>query len=192
MTRGEHTEITRWLTEWSEGERDALEKLTPLVYNELHRLAHHYMAREKPGHTLQTTALVNEVYLRLGGLHQVNWQNRAHFFALCARIMRHILTDYARSRNYLKRGGEAGRIALDEIQPVSPELDSDLVALDHALERLAAFDARKSEVVELRFFGGLNVREIAEVLKVSEPTVMRDWNFAKVWLLREMRGSVAA
>jgi RNA polymerase sigma factor (TIGR02999 family) len=156
------------------------------VESELHRLAHRYMSRENPGHTLQTTALVNEVYLKLVNIQDMTWQDRAHFFAISARMMRHILTDSARSRRFQKRGGGALRITLDEALPVSPRQNADMVALDEALVQLAALDPRKGQVVELRFFGGLSVDETAEVLKVSRETVLRDWKFAKVWLLREL------
>ena len=182
-------DITELLLAWSEGKQDAFEKLTPLVYGELHRLAHHYMAGERAGHTLQSTALVNEAYLRLVESSRVRWQNRAHFFAISAQFMRRILVDFARSRNYLKRGGGAQKVTLDEALVVSRE--QDLVALDDALKALAVTDARKSRVVELRFFGGLSVEETAEVLKVSADTVTRDWRLAKVWLAREM-GKAAA
>ena len=181
-------EITQLLRAWAGGEQEALAKLTPLVYAELHRTAHRYMARESPDHTLQTSALVNEVYLRLVDAQEVNWQDRAHFFGVCARLMRRVLTDFARSRGYLKRGGGSPHIALDEALVVSPEPRADLVALDEALNALAAIDPRKSQVVELRFFGGLSVEETAEVLKVSPETVKRDWGLARVWLLREMSG----
>ena len=188
MTALSKSEITQLLKAWGQGEQEALEKLTPLVYDELHRMAHQYMAREQPGHILQTTALVNEVYVRLVDVRQVNWQNRAHFLAVCARMMRRILTDYARSRNYQKRGGAAQHVSLEHAEAVLPVEDADLVGLDQALERLAAFDSRKSQVVELRFFGGLSVRETAEVLKVSEESILRDWRLAKLWLVREMSG----
>ena len=181
-------EVTQLLRAWSEGDHEALDKLTPLVYEELHRAAHRYMAQERPGHTLQTTALVNEVYLRLVDIREVTWQDRAHFFAVCARLMRRVLTDFARSRGYLKRGGESPRLALDEALLVSLEPPADLIALDDGLNALAAFDPRKSEVVELRFFGGLSVDETAEVLKVSPKTVDRDWKLARLWLLEEMNG----
>ena len=174
------------LLAWSNGDKSALERLIPVVHNELHRLAHRYMNRERPGHMLQTTALVNEAYLRLIDTSHVRWQNRAHFFAVSAQLMRRILVDVARSRNYLKRGGNAVQVSLDEALAISPERDTDLVALDEALEALAAIDERKSRVVELRFFGGLNIEETAEVLKVSADTVMRDWRLAKVWLLRRL------
>lgn len=181
-------DITQLLRAWSGGDQGALEKLTPLVYEELHRAAHRYMSRERPGHTLQTTALVNEVYLRLVDVRGVTWQDRTHFLALCARLMRRVLTDFARSRGYVKRGGDSPHVALDEALLVSPEPPTDLVALDEGLNALAAIDPRKSQVVELRFFGGLNVQETAEVLKVSTETVKRDWRLARVWLLREMTG----
>ena len=179
-------EITQLLRAWSGGEPGALEKLMPVVYNELHRLAQRFMAHERPDHTLQTTALVNEAYLRLVDSQQASWQDRAHFFAMCAQLMRRILVDWSRSRRSLKRGGEVRPMALDEALAVSSERSADLVALDHGLKALAAFDPRKSQVVELRFFGGLSVEETAEVLKVSAETVMGDWKLAKMWLRREL------
>ena len=179
-------EITRLLTAWTDGDQSALEKLVPLVESELHRLAHHYMRRERPGHTLQTSALVNEAYIRLIDWKNVRWQNRAHFFAVSAQLMRRILVDFARERNYLKRGGGALQVSLAEAKSLQLERNDDLVALDEALSALSRFDERKGRVVELRFFGGLSVNEVAEVLKVSEETVMRDWRIAKVWLLREL------
>jgi RNA polymerase sigma-70 factor, ECF subfamily len=182
------TEVTQLLRAWGNGDQRALDELTPLVESELHRLAHRYMSRENPGHTLQTTALVNEVYLKLVNIQDMTWQDRAHFFAISARMMRHILTDFARSRQFQKRGGAALHVTLDEALIVSPEQDADIVALDEALGHLAALDERKSQVVELRFFGGLSAEETAEVLKVSRETVLRDWKFAKVWLLRELSG----
>jgi len=178
-------EVTQLLQAWSRGDSSALEKLTPLVYRELHRLAHRYMDFENPGHTLQTTALVNEAYLRLVS-NRASWQNRAHFFAISAQLMRQILVDFARSRHQLKRGGQVQRVSLDEALVSSKEPDADLVALDDALTALTAVDSRKSRVVELRFFGGLSVEETAEVLKVSVDTVLRDWRLAKLWLLREL------
>jgi RNA polymerase sigma factor (TIGR02999 family) len=181
-------EITRLLRAWSGGDRLALEELTPLVYNELHRTAQRYMARERADHTLQATALIDEVYIRLVDCEGVSWQDRNHFFAVCARLMRRILTDFARSRHYLKRGAGAKPITFDENIHVTPEPDGDLVALDHALEGLSAVDKRKCDVVELRFFGGLSVKDTAEVLGVSDETVKRDWRLAKLWLLREMSG----
>jgi RNA polymerase sigma factor (TIGR02999 family) len=179
--------VTGLLLAWSEGERGALDKLVPLVYSELRRLAHRYMHRERPGRTLQTTALVNEAYLRLIDTSQVRWQDRAHFFAVSAQLMRRILVDFARSRRYLKRGGGQQKVSFDEALVPSPERGRDLIAIDDALIALAATDARKSRVVELRFFGGLSVKETAEVLKVSPDTVLRDWGLAKAWLGREMR-----
>jgi len=191
MAVPESAEVTGLLRAWGQGDESALEKLVPLVYDQLHLAARRYMAGERPGHTLQTTALINETYLRLVNVRHVKWQNRAHFFAICARLMRRILVDFARSRGYQKRGGEATQVDFDEALLVSPEPGSNLVALDEALQLLARVDERKSRVVELRFFGGLSVREAAEVLKVSVDTVMRDWKLAKVWLLRELSGDAA-
>ena len=182
-------EVTQLLLAWSQGEQAALDKLIPLVTAELRRLADHYMGGERPDHTLQTTALVNEAYLRLVDSRRVRWQNRAHFFALSAQLMRRILVDFARTRNYQKRAGKAERVPLDEALVMSQERERDLVALDEALKTLAATDPRKSQVVELRFFGGLSVDETAEVLKVSPDTVLRDWRLAKVWLYRELNNS---
>jgi RNA polymerase sigma factor (TIGR02999 family) len=179
-------EITQLLRAWSAGDQGALEKLAPLVYAELHRAAHRYMVREQPGHTLQTTAVVNEVYLRLLNVRDASWQDRAHFFAVSAQLMRRILTDYARSRQALKRGGVAPHLSLDETAVVSSQPSQDLLAVDDALNKLAAFDPRKSQVVELRFFGGLSIEETAEVLKVSRVTVARDWKLAKAWLVQEL------
>jgi len=179
-------EVTQLLLAWSQGESTALDKLVPLVHAELSRLAHHYMAGERTGHTLQTTALVNEAFLRLVDSSQVRWQNRAHFMAVSAQLMRRILVDFARSRNYQKRGAGAQRVTLDEAMMISVAPDMDLVELDRALQQLAVVDARKSQVVELRFFGGLTEEEAAEVLKVSPETVRRDLRLAKTWLLREM------
>ncbi len=179
-------EITRLLQAWGLGDNSALERLTPLVYHELHRLAHRYMAAEQPGQTLQTTALVHEVYLRLVDVNNIDWQNRAHFYGLCARLMRRILIDFARSRNYQKRGGHFPHIELEEAATVSAVVGSELLAVDEALKQLATVDARKSEVVELRFFGGLTVEETATALRVSKETVMRDWKLAKAWLLRQL------
>ncbi|HZC22091.1 MAG TPA: sigma-70 family RNA polymerase sigma factor [Candidatus Binatia bacterium] len=179
-------DVTRLLKAWSAGDEDALEKLTPLVQQQLHHIARRYMAGERSGHTLQATALVNEAYLRLVDCGQVNWQDRAHFFAVSANLMRRILIDFARSRGYLKRGGAVVHVALDEAPSLCDEPDVNLVALDDALKALAAVDERKSKVVELRFFGGLSVEETAEVLRISSDTVLRDWQFAKLWLLREL------
>lgn len=179
-------EVTGLLRAWSQGDEQALERLTPLVYDELRRIAGRYMARERPDHTLQATALVNEAYLRLVDAKGVSWQDRAHFFAISARTMRHILVDFARSRRYQKRGGGAEPVSLEESLVIQGQPGADLVALDDALNALAEMDARSSRVVELRFFGGLTVEETAEVLKVSPETVMRDWKLAKAWLLREL------
>ena len=179
-------EVTQLLIAWSNGDQAALDELVPLVYGELRRVARRYMRRERVGHTLQTTALVNEAYLRLIDASRVQWQNRAHFYAIAAQLMRRILVDYARSHNYVKRGGEAHHLPLEDAAVFSAEQAPDLVALDDALKSLAAFDPRKSQVVELRFFGGLSVEETAEVLKVSPRTVLSDWSLAKAWLLREL------
>lgn len=181
-------EVTQLLKAWGGGDDKALERLTPVVESELHRMAHRCMARENPGHTLQTTALVNEVYLRLVDVHSVSWQDRAHFFAISARMMRRILTDFARSRRYQKRGGGAVQVTLDEALVVSPEKNADIMALDQALTEFAAMYPRQSQVVELRFYGGLDVEEAAEALKISPETVKRDWRFAKTWLLRALSG----
>jgi len=179
-------EVTGLLRAWSAGDEEALQKLMPLVYQELHRAARHYMAGERSGHTLQTTALINEVYLRLVDVRQMSWHNRAHFFAICAQLMRRILTDFARSRRFQKRGGGAPHLVFDEGMFVSPQPHTDLLELDEALKGLAVVDERKSRVVELRFFGGLSVKETAEVLNVSSDTVMRDWKMARLWLVREL------
>ena len=183
-------EITRLLVAWGEGDESALERLTPLVYEELRRLAHHYMGRERPGHTLQTTALVNEAYVRLIDWKNVHWQNRAHFFGVSAQLMRRILVDFARARGYAKRGGGALAVTLDKAALVSNDKGADIVALDEALVALSELDARQSRVVELRFFGGLSIEETAEVLKVSPGTVRRDWSLARAWLHRELSKSV--
>jgi RNA polymerase sigma factor (TIGR02999 family) len=182
-------EITLLLQAWSDGDQGALDKLMPLVYGALHRRAHLYMAREQAGNTLQTTALIHEVYVQLVDVGEIPWQNRAHFLAVCARLMRRILIDFARSRHAVKRGGGAPHIPIDDALALSGESWSDLVRIDDALKALAATDARKGQVVELRFFGGLSVQETAEVLKISPETVMRDWKVAKVWLLRELSGA---
>ena len=179
-------QVTYLLRAWGEGEQGALDELVPLVYQEMHRLAQVYMSRERSSHTLQTTALVNEAYLRLVDTTQASWQNRAHFFAICANVMRRILVEWARSRQALKRGGAAAPLELVESLVVAEGPGRDLVALDDALKDLSALDARKGKVVELRFFGGLSVEETAEALKVSCETVMRDWKFAKSWLRREL------
>jgi RNA polymerase sigma-70 factor (ECF subfamily) len=181
-------DITNLLQAWRAGDQGALEQLIPLVYGELHRLAQHYMANEQPDGTLQTTALVNELYLRLVDIRRIAWTDRTHFLAVCGQLMRRVLVDLARSRNALKRGGGAVQVPIGEHVATYPEAAVDVVALDGALDRLAAFDTRKSRVVELRFFGGLDVQETAAVLDVSVETVMRDWRLAKVWLLRELSG----
>jgi RNA polymerase sigma factor (TIGR02999 family) len=179
-------EITELLVAWNAGDEQALDRLMPLVHDELHRLARRHMASQQAGHPLQTTALVNEAYLRLVDSSRVRWQNRAHFFAVSAQLMRRILVDFARARQRIKRGGDAVQVTFDEALTISQEPNAALIALDDALRALAAVDERKSKVVELRFFGGLSVEETAEVLKVSSVTVMRDWAMAKAWLLREL------
>jgi RNA polymerase sigma-70 factor, ECF subfamily len=181
-------EVTQLLRAWSAGDQDALDQLTPLVYRELHRAAKRYMAKQQPDHTLQTTALINEVYLRLVTFKEAKWEDRAHFFAVCAQLMRRILTDWARGQQYQKRGKGAQHVPFDEALVVSPERGRDLVALDEALKSLSEVSVRRSRVVELRFYGGLSVDETAAVLKVSPETVMRDWRLAKLWLLREISG----
>lgn len=180
-------EITALLIDWSNGNRDALERLFPLVEKELHRLAHRYVRREQPGNSLQTTALINETYLRLIDQKRVRWQNRAHFFGISAQIMRRFLLNYIRDQKRLKRGGGAVQVSLSEATCITNKKSDELLALDEALERLAAIDERKSRVVELRYFGGLSIEETAEVLNVSTITVIRDWNLAKAWLAREVR-----
>jgi RNA polymerase sigma factor (TIGR02999 family) len=181
-----HGELTQLLIAWSRGDARALEQLTPLVYAELRKIAHRYMNRERAGHTLQTTAVVHEAFLRLLGNPQENWHNRAHFYAIAAQMMRRILVDYARANLRTKRGGETIRVALEDIDaPVTePALDPDLIALDEALEKLVEIDPRRGRVVELRFFGGLSVEETAHVLQVAPDTVVRDWRVAKAWLFR--------
>jgi RNA polymerase sigma factor (TIGR02999 family) len=179
-------EITQLLRAWGGGDEAALKRLAPLVYQELHRLARRYMRQEGTGNTLQTTALVNEAYLRLAEAGGVNWQDRTHFFAVSAQMMRRILVDAARARRAEKRGGPAPRVNLDQVPDVAPSRGPDLVALDDALNELAKMDPRKVRVIELRFFGGLSVDETAEVLKTSPQTVMRDWKIAKAWLAREL------
>jgi RNA polymerase sigma-70 factor (ECF subfamily) len=178
--------VTQLLQQWSQGNDSALEELTPLVYEELRRLAHHYMEGQRPDHTLQTTALVNEAYLRLADQTNPSWQNRAHFFAVAARAMRQIVVDYARSQRSQKRGGGVLRVELDEAAIVSPAESQEIVDLHEALERLATLDSRKAQVVELKYFGGLNYDEMAEVLKISRVTVRRDWEFARLWLYTEL------
>jgi RNA polymerase sigma factor (TIGR02999 family) len=177
------------LQAWSDGDRGAQDKLWPIVFAELSRLAHRQMRRERPDHTLQTGALVNEAYLRLVEWKSAHWRNRAHFFGMCARVMRQILVDHARAHGYDKRGGGLKFETLDETATVSPARGDQIIALDEAMKRLASIHSRKSDVVELRFFGGLSVEETAEVLQVSRVTVIRDWNFARAWLLSEISGT---
>ena len=181
--------VTQLLAEWSHGDDAALGELTPLVYEELRRLSHHFMEGQRPDHTLQTTALVDEAYLRLADQTKPSWENRAHFFAVAARAMRQILVNYARSNRAQKRGGGALKVELDEAAIVSPEQSKEIVDLHEALERLAALDSRKAQVVELKYFGGLNYDEIAEVMKISTVTVRRDWVFAKAWLYTELHSA---
>jgi RNA polymerase sigma factor (TIGR02999 family) len=181
-TSPDRIDVTRLLLAWSEGDQEALNRLTPIVYQELHRLATVYMSRERNDHTLQPTALVNEVFLRLVDLQGVGWRDRAHFLAVAARTMRRILVDFARARGYQKRSGGGERVVLNESLAMAAEPGADLVALDDALNRLAAIDERKSQIVELRYFGGLRVEETAEALHISPETVMRDWRAAKAWL----------
>jgi RNA polymerase sigma-70 factor (ECF subfamily) len=178
--------LTGLLIEWREGSKAALRQLTPLVYDELRRIAHRYVQRERNGHTLGTTALVNEAYLRLAGQKKIDWQNRSHFFAVTAQVMRHILIDHARRRNFAKHGGGAQQVSLADAETMSRERARELVAMDEALDELAQFDLRKSRVVELRYFGGLGLEETAEVLEVSVMTVRRDWRAAKAWLYRRL------
>ncbi len=179
-------EVTLLLRAWGEGDVQALDRLAPIVYQELHRIARGYMARERTDHTLQTTALVNEAYVRLVDARQVTWQDRAHFFAVCARAMRRILVDHARSRGYVKRGGGKLHVQFDEAFGMEWSADSNLLELDEALDRLSALDPRKARVIEMRFFGGLSVEETAEALGISPETVMRDWKLARAWLYREL------
>lgn len=179
-------EVTQLLVDWGNGNQAALDRLMPLVYTELRQLAHRYMRRERPGHTMQTTALIHEAYLRLVDQNQVRWQHQAHFFGIAARLMRQILIEHARSHTRAKRGGGVGTISLDEAAIVSQARATELLALDDALERLATIDPRKSQVVELRFFGGLSVEEAAQVLNIAPNTVLRDWRMAKAWLRREI------
>jgi RNA polymerase sigma factor (TIGR02999 family) len=182
-------EITQLLAEWSDGNQSALDELYPLVYDELHRLARRYMSRERKGHTLQTTALINEAYVRLVDQKNVHWANRSHFFAISAQIMRRILIDHARRHAYAKRGGGAQQVSLDEAAAVASGIGAEILRLDEALKTLAEMDPRRSQVVELRYFGGLNNEEIAGVLHVSENTVTRDWNMARAWLYQQLAES---
>jgi RNA polymerase sigma-70 factor (ECF subfamily) len=182
-------EVSELLQAWTDGDRGVLDRLTPIVYDELHRLARHYMRGERSGHSLQTTALVNEAYMRLVDYKGMQWQNRAHFFAVSAQVMRRILVDHARRRN-LKRGAGVPHVSLEDTAIVGGDRGADLIALDDAMKELAKLDGRKVQVVEMRFFGGLSVEETAEVLKVSTVTVMRDWRTAKAWLYRELGGTI--
>jgi RNA polymerase sigma factor (TIGR02999 family) len=186
MVEAENQQITRLLVDWSEGDEFAKERLFPLVYEELRRLARSYMRRQPAGHTFQTTELIHEAYLKLANPGERTWQNRAHFFGVAAQAMRHILVDYARSKHSRKRGGWQERVTLDETLFLADQHTTDLVALDDVLKRLAELDERKSRVVELKFFGGLNIEEMAKVLNISPETVKRDWRFARSWLLREL------
>jgi RNA polymerase sigma factor (TIGR02999 family) len=186
LTRPRQHDITQLLAKWSDGNQSALDELYPLVYDELHRLARRYMSRERKGHTLQTTALINEAYVRLVDQRNVHWANRSHFFAISAQIMRRILIDHARRNAYAKRGGGAQQVSLEEVAAVTPDPGRALVRLDEALKSLAERDPRRSQVVELRYFGGLNNAEIAGVLKISENTVTRDWNMARAWLYQQL------
>lgn len=186
MTTPSAEHVTSMLLAWGPGDESALEKLMPLVYGELKRLAHHYLKGERAGQLLQTMDLVNEAYLRLIDARRVQWQNRAHFFAMAASLMRRVLVDAARKRHFQKRGGGAMQVSLNEALPLGQQRGPDLVALDDALQMLAEFDARKCKVVELRIFGGLSVKETAEVLRVSQDTVMRDWSLARAWLLNQL------
>ncbi|HYG10436.1 MAG TPA: sigma-70 family RNA polymerase sigma factor [Pyrinomonadaceae bacterium] len=190
MSNNPPRDVTALLLDWSDGDRDAPAKLMPLVYDELRRLARNHLRRERADHTLQPTALVNEVYLRLIDQQRVSWHNRAQFFGMAAQLMRHVLVDHARSRAAAKRGGLVHKLSLDEASMTPEEVAAELVALDEALVRLAAIDERKSRIVEMRFFGGLSVEETAEALGISDKTVMRDWRIAKMWLLRELSGNV--
>jgi len=189
MSQERQLEITQMLVDWSEGDREALDRLTPLVYDELHRLAHRHMDRERGGHTLQTSALVNEAFIRLVDQTNVKWNNRAHFFAIAAQMMRRILVDYARSHLYAKRGGGAIHVSLDHADLVSNEPAAEVAALDVALSKLQSIDPEQARVVELRFFGGLTIKETAEVMKISIDKVKREWSTARAWLSREMTNS---
>jgi RNA polymerase sigma-70 factor (ECF subfamily) len=183
-------DISRLLVAWSDGNQEALDRLTAVVYDELRRLAHYYMDRERPGHVLQTTALVNEAYMRLVDYKRMQWQDRAHFFAVAARVMRRILVDHARSHN-IKRGAGVQHVPLEDVAVVSSDRTDDMVALNDAIDALARLDARKAQIIEMRFFGGLSVEETAEVLRVSPATVRRDWSIAKFWLYRELGGGTS-
>jgi RNA polymerase sigma factor (TIGR02999 family) len=188
MTTLSPHDVTGLLLEWRHGDVAAFDKLMPLVYGEMRRIAHRYMQQERDGHTLQTTALINEAYVRLVGQQKMEWRNRAHFFAVTAQVMRHVLIDHARRLHYAKRGGAAQRVTLEEAEAMTQERAAELVALDEALNELAQLDPRKSRVVELRYFGGLSIEETADVLEISEMTVRRDWRAAKAWLYRALGG----
>ena len=192
MTAPDTGEVTALLRAWTKGDKTALDRLTPLVYEELHRIGHRYMQNERAGNTLQTTALVNEVYLRLVDVTNVAWQQRAQFFAICAQMMRRILVDAARARGAQKRGAGAERVNVENVELVSPEAQHFVIALDAALDGFAKIAPRQARVIELRYFGGLDEKEIAEVLQVSTRTVERDWNFARSWLMRELRSENSA
>ncbi len=187
MSESNAPPVTHLLQAWRDGDKTALDQLLPLVHTELHRLAQRMMSRENPGHTWQTTELVNEAYMRLLGQQDVEWQDRAHFFALAAQVMRHLLVDHARARQMNKRGGGAQRVTLDEVTLITPERPVALLALDEALDHLASFDSQKSRIVEMRYFGGLTVEEVAEVLGIAASTVNREWARAKLWLYREIQ-----
>jgi len=188
----ESTEITQYLQDWRNGNASALDEILPLVYGELRKIAHRYRAKERGGHTLQTTEIINEAYLKLLNQKENDWQDRAHFFAVASRVMRNLLVDYARTKNYQKRGNGAEKVSLEDVALFTPEPDAQLLALDEALNRLAKFDERKSKLVELRYFGGLSALETAEVLGVSEITVKREWLKAKAWLYNELRSEPPA
>jgi RNA polymerase sigma factor (TIGR02999 family) len=191
MTTPAPEEVSQLLREWSNGDQAALDKVMPIIYQELHRLAHHYMRKERAGHTLQTTALVNEAYMRLADYKKMRWQGRAHFFAVAAQVMRRILVEQARSRKLVKRGGGIPTVSLEEAAIVFPGRSAEVIAIDEALTDLESWDPRKSKIVELRFFGGLSIEETAEVLKVSVTTVQREWRSAKAWLYQAIRGRAA-
>lgn len=186
MTTPSLQDVTGLLLEWQQGDHDALDKLTPLVYDELRRIAHRYMQQERGGHTLQTTALVHEAYVRLVGGQKIEWQNRAHFYGVVAQVMRHVLIDHARRLQYIKHGGDAQRISLEDVAVMPHARAAELLALDEALDELARLDPRKARVVELRYFGGLSIEETADVLDISAMTVRRDWRAAKAWLYRAL------
>ena len=188
MDRDSSNQVTQLLFRWREGDREALEKLMPLVYDELRRLAHHYLRQERSDHTLQSTALVHEAYMRLAGQNPPQWQNRAHFFGIAAHLMRQILVEYARSRGAAKRGANAPRLALDEATALAQQTEVDVVALDRALQELSELDAQQGRIVELRFFAGLTIEDTSEVLGISPATVKRDWTTARAWLYRAMTG----